>query len=174
MKKTIQILISTILIFAFCISIFPCGPAYITPLFDYKSAPENPYQNFAAGKIGILKPTYHRSVLYAAYRYFNGGSFSAAEQKALVEVWDADFNNKNYIDDDVSEAVKNWVEARKSVVENEEKKPEIYVEREYGGYDFFPNCTKSAFETATETLKSRTASYGSSDKDVKDWLAAQD
>ena len=39
---------------------------------------------------------------------------------------------------------------------------------------FFPNCTKSAFETATETLKSRSASYGSDNRDVKDWLAAQD
>ncbi|MGI9054430.1 MAG: hypothetical protein ACR2F2_01375 [Pyrinomonadaceae bacterium] len=174
MKKNIQILFSAILICAFCLSIFPCGPAYITPIFDYTAAPENPYQNFAAGKIGILKPTYHRSVLFAAYRYFNGGTFSASEQNALVDVWNADFNNKEYIDDDVAEAVKTWVEERKAVVENEEQLPPIYVEREYGGYDFFPNCTKSAFETATETLKSRTASYGSSDKDVKDWLAAQD
>lgn len=174
MKKNIQILFSAILIFAFCQNIFPCGPAYITPIFDYKAAPENPYQNFAAGKIGILKPTYHRSVLYAAYRYFNGGTFSASEQKALVEVWNADFNNKEYIDDDVAEAVKTWVAERKSVVENEAQLPPIYVEREYGGYDFFPNCTKSAFETATETLKSRSASYGSDNKDVKDWLAAQD
>ena len=39
---------------------------------------------------------------------------------------------------------------------------------------FSPNCTKSAFETATETLKSRSASHGSDNKDVKDWLAAQD
>ena len=174
MKKNIQILFSAILTFAFCLSIFPCGPAYITPIFDYTSAPENPYENFAAGKIGILKPTYHRSVLFAAYRYFNGGTFSASEQKALVEVWNADFNNKEYIDDNVAEAVKTWVEARKSVIEKEEKTPEIYVEREYGGYDFFPNCTKSAFETATETLKSRSASYGSDNRDVKDWLAAQD
>ena len=138
MKKNIQIIFSAILTFAFCLSIFPCGPAFITPIFDYTAAPENPYQNFAAGKIGILKPTYHRSVLFAAYRYFNGGTFSATEQKALVEVWNADFNNKEYIDDNVADAVKSWVETRKTVVEKEEKTPEIYVEREYGGYDFFP------------------------------------
>src|SRR5690349_17131925 len=132
MKQKFQILFSAILIFAFCTSVIPCGPSYVTPLFDYKSAPENPYENFAAGRIGILKPTYHRSVLFAAYRYLNGGTFSATEQKALVEVWNADFNNKAYIDDDVSESVKAWVEARKAVAEKEEKTPEIYVEREYG------------------------------------------
>lgn len=174
MKRSIQIIFSTILIFSFYVSALPCGPAFVTPLFDYKSAPENPYINFAAGRIGILKPTYHRSVLFAAYRYLNGGTFTAAEQKALVDVWNADFNNKNYIDDDVSEAVKLWVEARKTVVGKEEKPPQIYAERAYGGYDFFPNCTESAFEVATETLKSRSLSYGSDDKDVRDWLAAQD
>lgn len=174
MKRRIQIIFSTLVIFSFYVSVLPCGPSFVTPLFDYKSAPENPYLNFAAGKIGILKPTYHRSVLFAAYRYLNGGTFTAAEQQALVDVWNADFNNRNYNDDDVSEAVKAWVEARKDVAEKEEKPPQIYVEREYGGYDFFPNCTKNAFEVATETLKNRSVSYGSDNADVKNWLAAQD
>ncbi len=159
---------------AFVTSVVPCGPSYITPIFDYTYAPENPFENFAAGKIGILKPDYHRSVLFAAYRYFNNGSFTADEQKALVEVWNAEFNNKDYRDDSVEEAVKAWVKERKDIVGKEEKTPEIYVERDYGGYDFFPNCTKSAFETATLTLKDRSASYGSDDKDVKNWIAAQD
>lgn len=174
MKRRIQIIFSILVIFSFYLNVLPCGPAFVTPLFDYKSAPENPYLNFAAGKIGILKPTYHRSVLFAAYRYLNGGTFTAGEQKALVDVWNADFNNRDYNDDDVSEAVKSWVEARKSVADKEEKPPQIYVEREYGGYDFFPNCTRNAFEVATETLKNRSVSYGSDNADVKDWLAAQD
>ena len=154
--------------------VFPCGPGFITPVFEYKHAPENPYENFAAGKIGILKPTYRRVVLFAAYRYLNNGSFTADEQKGLVDVWNAEFNNKDYQDDDVSEAIKTWAEKRKAVVGKEEKIPEIYTEREYGGYDFFPNCTKSAFETATQTLSDRIMSYGSDNKDVKAWLAAQD
>lgn len=174
MKNKFRFLISFLLIFAFFANIFPCGPVYIAPLFDYKSAPEDPFQNFAAGRIGILKPTYHRSVLFAAYRYLNNGSFNAAEQKALVEVWNAEFNNKDFGENDVQEAVKQWVEQRKDVAGKEEPTPEIYVEREYGGYDFFPNCTKNAFETATQTLKDRIASHGSDNRDVKNWLAAQD
>lgn len=174
MKNTFRFFISIFLIFAFITNILPCGPAYITPIFDYKKAPENPYENFAAGKIGILKPSYHRSVLFAAYRYFNGGSFNAGEQKALIDVWNAEFNNKDYTDDGVAEAIREWIDARQEVVGKEEEKPAIYVEREYGGYDFFPNCTKNAFETATQTIKDRIVSHGSDNREVKEWVAGQD
>jgi hypothetical protein len=152
----------------------PCGLGFITPIFEYKYAPENPYENFAAGRIGVLKPTYRRVVLFAAYRYLNNGSFSAAEQKDLVDVWNAEFKNQGPSDDDVAAAVKAWVEKRKDVAGKEEKLPDIYTERDDGGYDFFPNCTKNAFETAIQTLSDRVASYGSDDKDVKAWLKGQD
>lgn len=175
MKNRTRFAVSILLIFAFVANALPCGPAYLTPLFEYAHAPENPYENFAAGRIGILKPTYNRSVLFAAYRYLNGGGFSAGEQKALVEVWKAEFDNQDFrMDDEIGEAVKAWVEKRKEVVGKEEKVPEIYVERNYGGYDFFPNCTQNAFETATGTLSDRVTSYGADDKDVKEWVATQD
>lgn len=174
MKNLVRLTTSILLIFAFIANALPCGPAYLTPIFEYDHAPENPFGNFAAGRIGILKPSYNRSVLFAAYRYLNGGGFSASEQKALVDVWEAEFANKKYEDDDISEAVKAWVTKRKEIVGREETTPEIYVERNYGGYDFFPNCTRNAFEVATETLSNRTTSYGSDDKDVKEWISAQD
>ncbi len=178
MKKSFRVIICTLLACTFFLDGLPvteaCGPGYLTPVFDYKYAPENPFDDFAGGKIGIIKPSYHRVVLFAAYRYLNGGSFTADEQKALVDVWNADFNNRDYGDNDVAAAVKIWVEARKSVVSNEEKLPEIYTEREYGGYDFFPNCTKNAFETAARTLSDRMTSHGADSGDVKDWVAGQD
>ena len=174
MKHLTRFAVSFLLIFAFIANALPCGPAYLTPIFEYDHAPEHPFANFAAGRIGILKSSYHRSVLYAAYRYLNGGGFSADEQKALVDVWEAEFANKDFRKDDISEAVKAWIAKRKDVVGKEETPPEIYVERNYGGYDFFPNCTKNAFEVATETLSNRTTSYGSDNKDVKEWIAAQD
>jgi hypothetical protein len=174
MKNIVRFIASGLLILAFIVNALPCGPAYLSPVFEYNNAPENPYENFAAGRIGILQPSLNRSVLFAAYRYLNGGGFTAGEQKALVEVWQADFNNKEFQDNDVSEAVKAWVAKRRDVVGEEAKPPEIYVEREYGGYDFFPNCTKNAFETATETLADRSSSYGSDSKEVKEWVAAQD
>ncbi len=174
MKTYISFPVSVVLIFSFVINVVPCGPSYVSPLFTVRTAPEDPYLDYANGKIGIVKPEFHRSVLFAAYRWINGSGLNAEEQKALIDVWNADFNNKDFVDDDVADAVKAWVEKRKDVVDKEEKTPSIYVEREYGGYDFFPNCTKNAFETAAETLSSRIVSNGSDNKDVKDWLAAQD
>lgn len=174
MKNIIRFVVSAVLIGAFSVNALPCGPSYISPVFEYEHAPENPYQNFAAGKIGIIKPSHRRIVLLAAYRYLNNRGFSDLEQKALVEVWRAEFDNIAYETDDISETVKKWVEKRKAVVGKEEKTPEIYVERTYGGYDFFPNCTRSAFETAAQTLADRIASHGADNKDVKDWVKAQD
>lgn len=162
------------LIFCFVFSALPCGPSYVTPVFDYKRSPELPLEAFAAGRIGIIKPTYNRSVLLAAYRYVNGGGFTPEEQKGLTEVWRAEFDNKAYETSDTAEAVKLWLKKRAEVAGKEEKTPDIYVEREYGGYDFFPNCTANAFETATETLSERIAAHGADNKNVKQWLEAQD
>lgn len=174
MKIIARLVVSLLLIAALFSNSLPCGPGYITPLFDVSSAPENPYADYASGRLGIIKPTFHRSVLYAAYRYISGGGLGAMEQKAMVDVWTAEIENKDFHDETVGEAVKAWVEKRKDVVGKEEKTPDVYVERSYGGYDFFPNCTKNAFETATETLGDRISSHGPSDPSVKNWLKAQD
>ncbi len=167
--------LSAFLIFA-CLfaTAIPCGPALLSPVFQIRSSPEFPYEDFAAGNIGIIRPQFHRSVLFAAHRYVTGEGFTADEQKALVEVWKAEFRKEDFRNIDVDEAVKKWIDARRTVAADEEQPPKIYAEREYGGYDLFPNCTVSAFETATETLGARAGSYGSDDRYVREWLRGQD
>lgn len=152
----------------------PCGPGYVTPIFVTTAAPENPYTNFAAGQLGIISTGYRRSLLLAAYKYINGGTFTPDEQKALVELWKSDIDRNYTRTDDISPVIKVWVEKRKDVVGKDEKTPDIYAERSSGGYDFFPNCTQNAFETATETLSDRVANHGPNDPGVRDWLKAQD
>src|SRR5687768_11062770 len=170
MSVLIRFTISLLLISAFLSNALPCGPSYITPLFDTRSAPENPYTEFAAGRLGIIKPTFRRSVLFAAYRYVAASGLNAAEQQAIVEVWRADIENRDFEDNTVDAAVKAWVEKRKEVVGKDEEIPDIYAERTYGGYDFFPNCTESSFETAVETLTDRKSSHGSDDPNLRDWI----
>lgn len=174
--KILSSVISIIVLAAVLVQSVPaCGPGYTSPVFDVNSAPESPYREFAAGKLGIVKPSYRRSILLAAYRYLTGGGFSDPEQKDLIRIWEAEINHRTDDDTkDLEDAVKAWLSQRKSVLGSEEKVPEIYTERSWGGYDFFPNCTKNAFETAARTLSERSASYGSDDKDVKDWVHAQD
>ena len=173
--KTISRLVTTILLIsAFLSNALTCGPGYIEPLFDTTSAPETPYRDFAGGRLGIVKSSFRRSVLYAAYRHIAGNGMNTAEQQAIIEVWKAEIDNKDFRDDSVDDVVKAWVEKRKEVMEKEEKPPDIYVERTYGGYDFFPNCTKNAFETATTTLLERVSAYGKTDQNVRNWINGQD
>ena len=174
MRSIPRFCIVLILIAAFLSNALPCGPGYTTPLFDTHRAPDNPYTDYAAGQLGILKPTFRRSVLFAAYRYIAGSGLSGNEQKAVVDVWNAEIHNKDFSDNSVETAVKAWVAKRKEAVGDEEETPAIYVERPYGGYDFFPNCSKNAFETAVEALTERIASHGKDNANVKEWVAAQD
>ncbi len=69
---------------------------------------------------------------------------------------------------------KAWLAARKEILKDEEELPTIYRQREYGGYDFFPNCTSNAFEVATDTLKDRADRYGPDNANVREWLNGQD
>lgn len=174
MRKSSRLLSIVIIVLALLSTGLPCGPGYVSPLFDTTSAPEIPYSDFASGRLGIVKPGFRRTVLIAAYRHIAGRGLSTPEQQALVEVWKAQINHRDFRDDSVDEAVKAWVAKRKEAVAKEEKLPDIYVERSYGGYEFFPNCAKNAFETATETLGDRMTSHGSTDANLQNWIAGQD
>src|SRR5437762_3584340 len=106
MRSIVRFAVSFLLLLTFLLNTLPCGPGYVTPLFDTTSAPEDPYTDYAAGRLGIVKPTFHRSVLLAAYRYITGGGLNALEQKAMIEVWQAEIDNKGQPDDSIDEAVK--------------------------------------------------------------------
>ena len=146
-----------------------CGPETIDPIFVFSYSPDLPFEEFAKGKIGILQSTFGRKTLVIAHRYLEGGTFTEDEQRGLVDA----LKGKAPEDDDGA-AVKLWIAARKEVLQDEKEPPAIYDERRHDGYDFFPNCTRNAFEVATQTLKDRIASYGSEDANVRNWLQAQD
>ena len=174
MRCIARFAVSLLLILAFLSNALPCGPGYIMPLFENSKTPESPYDSYAAGRLGIIKPEFSRTVLFAAYRYIAGSGLSGDEQKAMLDVWKAEFDNKDFRSDSIDETVKAWIEKRKDVAGKDEKVPDIYAERSYGGYEFFPNCTKNAFETAIETLGDRASNHGPSDPNVVNWLKAQD
>ncbi|HEX3086506.1 MAG TPA: hypothetical protein VHP99_18370, partial [Pyrinomonadaceae bacterium] len=146
-----------------------CGPFSIEPIFVFHESPDLPFREFTKGKIGIVKPTFGRKTLVIAYRYLNGGMFSDDEQNALVEAL-----HGKAPEEDGAAALKAWIAARQELLPEKQTLPEIYLERRTGGYDFFPNCAKNAFEVATTTLKDRVGSYGATDPSVKEWMAAQD
>ncbi|QQS42109.1 MAG: hypothetical protein IPM63_03965 [Acidobacteriota bacterium] len=180
MKNILKPFVSAFLIAAFAFSLippaFPCGPADLVPVFGNDRAPEFPFTGFADGKLGIVNPEFPRIVLFAAYRYMNGSNFSAYEREAMVEAWKEFFSHAADNRDDVNDAIKDWINERASVVGEEENPPEIYAEKPYSdlAYEFFPNCAKDAFVTARETLSDRTASHGTTDPWVLEWIRGQD
>ncbi len=146
-----------------------CGPSFLSPIFVFEESPDLPFAEFAAGKIGIVKPTFGRKTLVISYRYLNGESFTADEQKQLVLALQGAAP-----EEDADDSLKAWISLRKELTTPEEL-PEIYRERSSPfGYDYFPNCAKNAFEVATATLKARIASYGADDLNVREWVRGQD
>jgi hypothetical protein len=170
MKRTLAIALAALLLLNSTTPVRACGPFFTEPIFVFENSPDLPFEEFTNGKIGIVLPTFGRKTLVIAYRYLNGGSFTSDQQTELI----AALKGKAP-EDNGTAAVKAWVKARQDVLADDQKLPEIYTERQHSeGYDFFPNCTRNAFEVATETLKDRVARYGAEDKNVRTWLATQD
>lgn len=150
-----------------------CGPFMLEAVFVHTVHPAFPLEKFAAGRIGVLQPTFARSYLYVAYRHLSGAPFTADEQQALTRLWKErlDFASLNESDEDLTKA---WSEARQKVA-GETPTISLYRNREKPNeWESYLNCQKDAFDTAAATLNDRVAKYGADNQAVKTWVAAQD
>ncbi|MBC7797362.1 MAG: hypothetical protein H7Z37_10855 [Pyrinomonadaceae bacterium] len=176
MKKLAPIfsfVLLTSLFLNFTQTINACGPSFLQPIFEFEHRGES-FEDYARGEIGVVRPDFNRSFLFAAYRQFNNSPFTANEQKDLNAVWQAEFENTDVNEGDTNAAIKTWIESRKKVLTNEAE-PKIYTANTYNNsYELSPNCTKNAFETAAKTLDNRAKTYSATDENVKNWARAQD
>ncbi|MEN3331380.1 MAG: hypothetical protein V7641_745 [Blastocatellia bacterium] len=102
-----------------------CGPFVLRQVFTYESHPDFPLVKFAAGELGVLQPTYARSYLVVAYRYFAGAPLDSAEQIAVTAVWDERLGTGEETPGE--DWQKAWLEARTKVTNA--TKPESSVFR---------------------------------------------
>jgi hypothetical protein len=151
-----------------------CGPFFTDAIFVYTKHPDFPLENFAAGKLGVLQPSYARSYLVAAYRNLTGNSLSVAEAKGIRALWEERLGYGWEMHDE--DWIKAWVEARKKVsgvaapteikaFRNREKPHE---------YETYLNCQQDAFDNAVATLNDRMKQFGWDSLAVRSWVAAQD
>jgi len=151
-----------------------CGPFFTDAIFVFTKHPDFPLENFAAGKLGVVSPTWARSYLVVVYRNLSNNQLSDSEAKGMKSLWDDRLNNGG---DTYDEAwVKKWNEARGKVT-GAPKAPEIQVYRNREKpheYESFLNCQGDAFTTAEATLNERISRFGADSSQVRDWLAAQD
>jgi len=151
-----------------------CGPFFTDAIFVYSKHPDFPLEQFAAGRLGVVEPSWARSYLVAAYRNLSGAGLSPNEASAIKALWDARLNYSGELDD--SAWIKKWLDARSKVpvlaasaeiraFRNREKPHE---------YESFLNCQEDAFDNAVATLNERIKRFGADSAQVRDWIAAQD
>jgi hypothetical protein len=150
-----------------------CGPFSQEAVFTFSVHPDFPLEKYAAGQLGVIQPTYARSYLYVAYRYFAGIGFDQAEQKALASIWQ-DRLERGF-DESGNEPVKTWIAAR-SKVPGAPPVAETITSRaaDKDSFQHYLNCPDDAFKSAANTLNDRIAKFGANSAEVKEWLQAQD
>ena len=136
-----------------------CGPFTTDPYFELTKHPDYPLEKYTSGNIGIIKPTFARSYLFAAYKQLNDGKFSPEESRNLNEYWvyriEAEYSNitdKKTLT--IEEAIDKWFESRRKVAAT--GKPEDFSnEKESGSeeYSSYTNCLPDSFDNASKTLE---------------------
>ncbi|MCA1575952.1 MAG: hypothetical protein LC794_01155 [Acidobacteria bacterium] len=150
-----------------------CGPISLEAIFVFTVHPGYPLDRFAAGRLGVVQPTYARSYIYVAYRHLSGSSFTADEQKAVTQLWKERLEYQWSAGDE--DWTKRWLEARQKVVSQDPAPISVYRNREKPDeYESYLNCQQDSFETAIATLNERIAKYGAESAPVRTWLEAQD
>ncbi|HEU4794025.1 MAG TPA: hypothetical protein VFT02_00250, partial [Pyrinomonadaceae bacterium] len=149
-----------------------CGPFMIEAVFVHTVHPSYPLERFAAGKIGVLQPTYARSYLYVAYRHLADSPFTPGEQQALTQLWKERLEfGSSTSDEDLINA---WLVARKKVASDTPTISPYRSREKPNEWESYLNCQKDAFDTAATTLNERIETYGAQSPAVKTWVAAQD
>jgi len=187
-----KLFLRLILSVVFLVSFFCIAPVLQScsegpdPFSDFSSHPDDPLEKFAAGQLGIVQPTFARSYLVVAYRYFAGAPLTKDEQWGAEAIWSDRIGDSNvtdqealatspknpYVEDHAAYGRENWPEARKQVTDS--PAPEVAATKDGPNYNVYVNCGDDALETAAITLKARVKTFGKDNPGVKDWLKAQD
>ena len=151
-----------------------CGPFFLDAIFTYVKHPDIPLDKFVQGQIGVVKPSYARSYLFAAYRQMGGVAFDPGEQRALQELWKERLDLSWDAPED--EWIKPWVDARSKVAgAGPAPKISLYRNREKPNeYESYLNCQRDAFATAAATLNERMKKFSAESSELSDWVRAQD
>lgn len=177
------------------------GVQTVVTLFESHRHPDLPLDLFAAGRLGLIKPTWSDSYRYVAYRWIVGPGFNPSEQKALVSMWNArlgllppgettptqpnaqvSFGINATTAREVAKASSEWF-ATRNRVPDVESLDTIDVYRSATTYFppgtfkstfYYPNCNASTFRTAASTLQTMIGEFGLASPEVKGWVAAQD
>jgi len=148
------------------------------------SNPDMPLVRFAAGDLGIVRPTFARSYLVVAYRYLAGLPLDPAEQTGALTLWARRLAlvDAKYIDptgrlarppETTPAAVQVWLDARLLIP----NAPGVQIQTDYynpSDYSNVQNCLNDSFHAAATRLRALVTEVRPESDEVRAWLAAQD
>lgn len=184
-RKILSVILSLILLSS--LAPFPptaqaCGPFFTVTVFIQRIHPDLPLEKYAAGELGIVQPSYPRSYLVAAYRYFVGKGFDPSEQQQLVTLWEKRLQIGEFTPDwlaDVTKSPKHvfpvnqWLQALQEVTGQAPDELSNLAELR-SSYSAYRVCGDDAFRTAAATLRSRAKEFGPRSEATLAWVEAQD
>lgn len=142
-----------------------CGPFATTARFDDIGLPDTPRKDFAAGKLGIVRPTFSRENLVIAYRHLEGWGLDEEAQAAVQTAPEVDAGGSGPKPD-------LWLKARAAVAGGEAPKIDPFTQlKEYNSYVRIP---AGAFAHATATLDALVKTHTAKNPDVLEWIKGQD
>jgi hypothetical protein len=162
-----------LILFAIPSAIYSCGPFLESAIFSFRDRPDGPPENFAAGKLGIVRPDFRQAYLVIAYRYFSGLTLTSDQQKAALDLWDRNVVPRHPSEED---AVSAWIKAR-NTVPNLAALPALSLYAPVSKdqpYFQYVNCPVDALQTASRTLENRVTKFGADSATVREWVFAQD
>lgn len=164
------------------VAVQACGPDFAPDVFVRSLRPDQP-KEFAAGKLGVLLPTYPRMDLIVAFRYLNGGVLDAQEQAAYTPTYsmlEQDYSQSLPTNDaqPKPDGAAAWAAAHaKYAGSSEDVSPDKSIEIKGQGFTYqssYLNCNDDAFRNAAATLQSRAQSWGAHSALLTDWVRGQD
>ncbi len=159
------------------VDIFSCGPFFTEAVFVSTRRPAPSIDDYLAGHLGVVQPSYYDVYLAIAYRVLSGKPISAEEIAKAKKYWAYD-DVVHQSDDQMMQA---WYAARAAArlpKPSSDRTDQYFadkaykrIERTFGAY---LNCTPDAFRNAALTVQSRTQRFGAGTPVMQDWVQAQD
>jgi hypothetical protein len=153
-----------------------CAPDFARAVFSYVRHPDLPRTEFIDGRLGVLQPTFARSYLVIAYRYFNGMGMSRGEREQARDYY-KDRETGRW-DRTGTDWPARWRAVRAQIKSPAPPQTTLIT----GGqlaydpetHNFSLNCADGAFRIAVQTLEARRSRFGAQSPALREWVAAQD
>ncbi|MGA2924051.1 MAG: hypothetical protein ABSE28_23370 [Candidatus Sulfotelmatobacter sp.] len=171
--RHVLVLLGALILLVTPSAIYSCGPFLESAIFAFDDRPDGPAENFAVGRLGIVRPEFRQAYLVVAYRYLSGLKLSNQQQKAALDVWDRNVVPEHPGED---EAIAGWNKARNKIPNLPAAlpiSPDAVVSKDQPYFQYV-NCPGDAFQNAIRTLDDRTAKFGPATEKLRDWVSGQD